>query len=51
LKTKELIEEVVDNIELMKKSILAKAFCRELGINNESDGNSIEILKQILFEE
>lgn len=48
LKSKELVDEVIENIELMKESILAKAFRGELGTNIESEESSIELLKQIL---
>lgn len=42
------IEKVLDEIELMKKSILAKAFRGELGTNIIDEESSIELLKQIL---
>lgn len=44
----ESAENVVSQIELMKKSILAKAFRGELGTNVESEGNAVELLKSIL---
>ena len=47
---KKAAENVIDGIELIKKSILAKAFRGELGTNNSKDGNAIELLKCILDE-
>lgn len=46
----ERAELVIEQIDVMKKSILAKAFRGELGTNIESEENSIELLKQILSE-
>ena len=43
-----IIEEVIDQIDLMKKSILAKAFRGELGTNDSKEESSIELLKSIL---
>lgn len=43
--------EVIENIELMKKSILAKAFRGELGTNNSNEESAIELLKFILEQE
>ena len=45
---KNLLEQTLDNIEELKKSVLAKAFRGELGTNIESEESSIELLKQIL---
>ena len=45
---KELAEFVIEQIELMKKSILAKAFRGELGTNIATEESAIEILKSIL---
>lgn len=42
------IEKVLDGIELMKKSILAKAFRGELGTNIADEESSIELLKSII---
>lgn len=42
----EAAEEVIENIEMVKKSILAKAFRGELGTNDPSEENSIVLLKQ-----
>ena len=47
-KAREATEVVIANIELMKKSILAKAFRGELGTNDPSEESSIELLKQII---
>ena len=48
------IEELTvleDQIELIKKSILAKAFRGELGTNCEDDESALELLKEILSKE
>ncbi len=45
--TKEAAEAVLDQIELMKKSILARAFRGELGTNDPSEESAVELLKQI----
>lgn len=45
---KELAENVLDKIELIKKSILARAFRGELGTNNPADEPAVELLKQVL---
>lgn len=45
---KELAEFVIEQIELMKKSILAKAFRGELGTNIATEESAIELLKNIL---
>jgi type I restriction enzyme S subunit len=39
---------ILEQIELMKKSILAKAFRGELGTNNPDDENSVELLKRMI---
>lgn len=49
-KSKESAEMVIDQIDLMKKSILSKAFRGELGTNNPNDENAEELLKRILSE-
>lgn len=46
--TKEAAEIVLDQIELMKKSILARAFRGELGTNDPSEESAVELLKQII---
>lgn len=45
---KEKTEKIIDAIDLMKKSILAKAFRGELGTNNLEEESSVSLLKQIL---
>ncbi|MBQ8627686.1 MAG: restriction endonuclease subunit S [Agathobacter sp.] len=44
-------ENVLEQVELMKKSILAKAFRGELGTNNPAEENAVELLKSILGQE
>ncbi len=44
---KEAAEAVLDQIELMKKSILARAFRGELGTNDPNEESAVELLKQI----
>lgn len=46
--TKEAAEIVLDLIELMKKSILARAFRGELGTNDPSEESAVELLKEII---
>lgn len=46
--TKEAAEIVLDQIELMKKSILARAFRGELGTNVPGEESAVELLKQII---
>lgn len=45
---KEAAEAVLDQIDLMKKSILARAFRGELGTNDPTDEPAVELLKKIL---
>lgn len=45
--TKEAAEAVPDQIDLMKKSILARAFRGELGTNDPNEESALELLKQI----
>ena len=47
---KERLETILVQIDLMKKSILSKAFRGELGTNNSDEESSVELLKQILKE-
>ena len=47
-KVKEASEQVIDQIDVMKKSILARAFRGELGTNDPTDENAVELLKRIL---
>lgn len=42
---------IESKLELIKQSILSKAFRGELGTNNPSEENSIELLKAILQEQ
>ena len=44
---KEAAEAVLDQIDLMKKSILARAFRGELGTNDPAEESAVELLKQI----
>lgn len=44
---KEAAEGVLDQIDLIKKAILARAFRGELGTNNPSEESAVELLKQI----
>ena len=43
-------EQALASIELMKKSILARAFRGELGTNKASEASAVELLKQVLAE-
>lgn len=45
---KENAETVIEQIDTMKKAILARAFRGELGTNDPSEESAIELLKQIL---
>jgi len=45
---KETAEAVIDQINTMKKSILARAFRGELGTNDPADESAEELLKRIL---
>ena len=49
--TKEAAEAVLDQIELMKKSILARAFRGELGTNDPNEESAVELLKEIIRRE
>lgn len=46
--SKEAAEAVLDQIDLMKKSILARAFRGELGTNDPSEESAVELLKEII---
>ena len=48
---KRVAEEMISEIEALKKSILAKAFRGELGTNDLEDENAIELIKKILREQ
>ena len=43
-------EQALASIDLMKKSILARAFRGELGTNKASEASAVELLKQVLAE-
>ena len=43
-------EQVLASIDLMKKSILARAFRGELGTNKASEASALELLRQVLVE-
>lgn len=45
---KEVAEQVIEQIDAMKKSILARAFRGELGTNDPADESAEELLKRIL---
>ena len=45
---KEAAEQVIDQIDAMKKSILARAFRGEFGTNDPADESAEELLKRIL---
>lgn len=49
-KAKQAAESVLAQIDTMKKAILAHAFRGELGTNNPSDENAVELLKRVLSE-
>ena len=49
--TKEAAEAVLDQIDLMKKSILARAFRGELGTNDPSEESAVELLRQVIEQE
>ena len=48
---KEAAEQVIDQIDAMKKSILARAFRGELDTNDPADESAVELLKTVLQEE
>ena len=48
---KEAAEQVIDQIDAMKKSILARAFRGELGTNDPNDESAVELLKRVLKED
>lgn len=48
---KEAAEAVLDQIDLMKKSILARAFRGELGTNDPSEESAVGLLKQVIEQE
>ena len=46
---KETAEAVIEQIETMKKAILARAFRGELGTNDPSEESALELLKSVLM--
>ena len=50
-RAKEAAEQVIDQIDAMKKSILARAFRGELGTNNPNDESAVELLKRVLCDD
>lgn len=49
--SKQVAESVIDQIDAMKKAILARAFRGELGTNDPGEESAVELLKQILSGE
>ncbi|WP_373163810.1 restriction endonuclease subunit S [Agathobaculum sp. Marseille-P7918] len=47
---KESTERVLEQIDLIKKSILARAFRGELGTNDPSEESAVELVRQVLQE-
>ncbi|GAC91433.1 hypothetical protein KN10_1869 [Anoxybacillus flavithermus NBRC 109594] len=47
---KEMVLEVEEKLDLLKQSILSKAFRGELGTNNPNDEHAIELLKEVLLQ-
>ena len=45
---KEAAESVLDQIDTMKKAILARAFRGELGTNDPTEESAVELLKGVL---
>lgn len=45
---KDAAESVIEQIDAMKKAILARAFRGELGTNDPSEESAVELLKQVL---
>ena len=46
---RETAEVVIDQIDIMKKAILARAFRGELGTNDPSEESAVELLKKVIF--
>ena len=46
---KEAAEAVLEQIDLIKKSILARAFRGELGTNDPAEESAVELLKAIVI--
>lgn len=49
-KAQQAAEQALASIDLMKKSILARAFRGELGTNKASEASAMELLRQVLAE-
>jgi len=49
-KAQQATEQALASIDLMKKSILARAFRGELGMNKASEASALELLRQVLAE-
>ena len=49
-KAQQATEQALARIDLMKKSILARAFRGELGTNKASEASALELLRQVLAE-
>lgn len=49
-KAKEIAEDVLQQIDIIKKSILTRAFRGELVTNDPSEESAVELLKQVLSE-
>mgnify|MGYP001658165767 CR=1 FL=1 len=49
-KAQQAAEQALATIDLMKKSILARAFRGELGTNKASEASALELLRQVLAE-
>lgn len=49
-KAQQVTEQALASIDLMKKSILARAFRGELGTNKASEASALELLRQVLAE-
>ena len=47
-KAQQATEQALASIDLMKKSILARAFRGELGTNKASEASALELLRQVL---
>ena len=46
--TKEIAETVIEQIDTLKKAILARAFRGELGTNDPREESAVELLKKII---
>lgn len=45
---KEAAASILDQIDTMKKAVLARAFCGELGTNDPAEESAVELLKKML---